>query len=50
MKVESMAQRVPVGMALLGFLRSPDMEAPANIPEVAGNRMPNRLLKVSKPW
>ena len=35
MNVVNVAQRVPLGIALLGFLRSPDMEAPAKIPDVA---------------
>ena len=35
MKVVSMAHRVPLGMALLGLLRSPDMDAPAKMPDVA---------------
>lgn len=34
-KVENMAQSVPLGMALLGFLKSPDMDAPAKMPDVA---------------
>lgn len=48
-RVESIAQSVPLGIALLGFLRSPDIEAPAKIPEVAGNKTPNSARKVSKP-
>src|SRR3569833_3370582 len=48
-KVDSIAQRVPLGIDLLGFRRSPDMDAPANMPLVAGNRMPNRSLNVSSP-
>jgi hypothetical protein len=35
MNVVRVAHNVPCGIALLGFLKSPDMEAPANIPEVA---------------
>jgi hypothetical protein len=34
-KVVSMAHRVPFGIILLGSLRSPDMDAPAKMPEVA---------------
>ncbi|KAH3672063.1 hypothetical protein WICMUC_004464 [Wickerhamomyces mucosus] len=30
-----------------GFLKSPDILAPANIPAVAGKKMPNKSLKVS---
>lgn len=35
MNVDKVAHNVPFGMALLGFLRSPDMDAPAKIPAVA---------------
>lgn len=44
-----MAHSVPLGMALLGFFRSPDMDAPAKIPDVAGNRMPKRSRNVARP-
>ena len=49
-KVDSMAHNVPTGIALLGFFRSPDMEAPAKMPEVAGKRIPNRSRNVARPW
>ena len=42
-----MAHRVPVGMDLFGFRRSPDMLVPAKIPEQAGNNTPKRSLKFS---
>lgn len=34
-KVASMAQSVPLGIVVLGFFKSPDMEAPAKMPDVA---------------
>lgn len=39
MNVVNMAQSVPFGIALLGFLRSPDMDAPAKMPDVALMKM-----------
>lgn len=39
--------RVPLGIDLLGFLRSPDILAPAKIPAVAGNRIPNKSCQFS---
>jgi hypothetical protein len=48
-KVDNIAQSVPRGMALLGLRRSPDMEAPAKIPDVAGKRIPNKSRNVVKP-
>jgi hypothetical protein len=41
-KVKARPERVPLGIDLLGFFRSPDMLAPAKIPPVAGKRIPNR--------
>jgi len=38
---------VPRGMDLLGLRRSPDILAPANIPAVAGKRMPKRSCQFS---
>jgi hypothetical protein len=34
-KVANMAQSVPFGMVVLGFFKSPDMDAPAKMPDVA---------------
>jgi hypothetical protein len=48
-KVVNIAHSVPTGMSFDGFRKSPDMEAPAKMPDVAGNRMPNRSRKVLKP-
>lgn len=47
--VDNMAHRVPIGIALDGFRRSPDMEAPAKMPDVAGKRTPKRSRKVPRP-
>jgi len=47
-QVVSIAQRVPRGIAWLGFLKSPDIEAPANIPDVAGKRIPNRSRYIER--
>lgn len=44
-----MAHSVPLGIALLGFFRSPDIDAPANMPDVAGKRMPKRSRNVDRP-
>jgi hypothetical protein len=38
---------VPAGIDLLGFFRSPLMLAPAKIPAVAGNKIPNRSCQFS---
>jgi len=35
MNVVNMAQSVPLGIDLLGSLRSPDIDAPAKMPDVA---------------
>ncbi|KAH3673611.1 hypothetical protein WICPIJ_009728 [Wickerhamomyces pijperi] len=40
---------VPLGIDLEGFLKSPDIEAPAKIPAVAGKKIPNRSWNVSLP-
>lgn len=48
-KVVAKPYSVPLGIDLLGFRKSPDMLAPANIPPVAGNKIPKRSWKVSLP-
>lgn len=39
--------RVPDGIDLLGFRRSPDILAPAKMPAVAGNNIPKRSCQFS---
>jgi hypothetical protein len=41
--VRPIPANVPRGIETLGFFRSPDMLAPANIPAVAGKKTPNTL-------
>ena|SRR5947207_1985999 len=42
-----MPYKVPLGMDTLGFRKSPDILAPANMPAVAGKNTPNTLATVS---
>lgn len=46
-KVNMRPCKVPLGIDLLGFFRSPDILAPAKIPAVAGKRIPNKSCQFS---
>ena len=40
------APKEPAGMAILGFLRSPDMFVPDMMPVTPANRMPKTMMKL----
>lgn len=46
-KVNMSPCKVPLGIDLLGVLKSPDMLAPAKMPAVAGKRIPNKSCQFS---